>query len=107
MNKPACILLCVIALALSQCKTTHTTAKPAATAVKPAPTAPPPIPDPMIASGRNVFEANCNRCHAQPKPGDYNQPQWSDIMVRMSKKAHLSDTDTQAVLAYLATTAKQ
>jgi cytochrome c5 len=109
MNKLICITLCFLGLALSECKSTKpsTLASPArsSTEVKPAPEPKPAAPDP-IALGQAVYQTKCYQCHALPNTSDYTKAQWSDIMIKMSRKANLSDAETSQVLAFVNTSAK-
>jgi hypothetical protein len=104
MNRSICILICLIGLVLSECKTTS---KSTVTTVTISLPEPPPIvedkpaaPDAMVL-GQTVYQTKCKGCHDLPNPVDYGYSEWSDIMVKMSRKAHLSDAETDQVLAYV------
>lgn len=96
-------------IVLSECKSTKS-----AVATSPAPASPPAAvevpkpatPDP-IAVGQMVYQSKCYQCHDLPKTSDYPKTEWSDIMVRMSRKAHLSEAETEQVLAYVNANARQ
>ena len=110
------VVICALAITISECSTSKKVST-GSSATQPVQSSPPSAPvtvapppsamDTAIGIGRTVFETNCDRCHDQPKPADYNTAEWSDIMIKMSRKAHLTESDTKAVLTYLGTVAKQ
>ena len=113
MKKLLYILICLIGIALSECKTSSKSAIAITTAPAPAkPTAAdvkPAAPDTLalaIASGQTVYQAKCGGCHDLPRASEYGYSEWSNIMIKMSRKAHLSDTETDQVLAYVHSNAK-
>ena len=106
--------LCLLMLTLTECKTSSKSTKSTTSAT----TTSAPVPaepklnatDPVvtaIAIGESVYQAKCVDCHKLPVPSEYNHTEWADIMVKMSRKAHLSDTETSQVLAYVNASAKK
>lgn len=64
----------------------------------------PDLPDPMlIATGAQVYNANCSRCHNARAPAERTDMQWRIIMQHMRVRANLSRSHTEAVTAYLQT----
>ena len=109
MKKIAIISICLMGILLSECTSTkHTVAE------APAPVAPPtvieaakPAPAASAAVGQMVYQSKCYQCHDLPKTSSYNAGEWSDIMVKMSRKAHLSEDETLQVLAYVHANSRQ
>ena len=111
MKKIAIVSLCFISIALTQCKTSSKAAsakapEPAAASTTVAKPAPQPDPAAVIAVGQSIYNAKCGECHKLPQPAQYNQADWAHIMVKMSRKAHLSEEETAQVLAFLNSNAK-
>ena len=114
MNKLTIITLCLLSLTLMECKTSSKstatkTALPSATTVTPVEPTPAAKPDPAvaIAIGESIYGAKCAECHKLPQPSQYTQADWAHIMIKMSRKAHLTDTETAQVLAFVNNSAKQ
>ena len=116
MNRIACIILSFIAIVLSECKTTSrstattVTAQPAKASVEVKEEAKPEVPDSTataIAQGQTIYTTKCYQCHDLPRVSDFSREDWSDIMVKMSRKAHLSNTETDQVLAFVNNIVKQ
>jgi len=116
MNKVAYILLCLVGIVLSECKTSS---KSAATTVAPKPAeqsaevkieTKPDVTDSIataIVEGQTVYQTKCYQCHDLPRVTDWSRSDWSDIMVKMSRKAHLSNKETDQVLAFVNKVVKQ
>ena len=112
MKKIALVFLCFISIALTRCKTssqatTAKTAEPSSATTNVAKPAPQPDPAAAIAHGQSIYNAKCGECHKLPQPVQYNQDDWAHIMVKMSRKAHLSEAETSQVLAFIDSNAKQ
>jgi hypothetical protein len=54
-----------------------------------------------LEMGREVFVANCSRCHSYPDFSSLPDSKWEDIVPKMGKKAHLVDEDTGLVLRFI------
>jgi len=111
MKKISIVSLCFISIALTQCKTSSKAtsdkpAEPAATTTTVAKPAPQPDPAAAIAIGQSIYNAKCGECHKLPQPAQYNQADWAHIMIKMSRKAHLSESETSQVLAFINNNAK-
>ena len=52
-------------------------------------------------SGKELFLANCGKCHKLYQPSDFSRQKWVAIMKKMQKKAKLTDEETQLVLNYI------
>ena len=114
MNKLSIITLCLLSFALMECKTSSKSiatksAAPPPTTAAPVESAPAIKPDPAaaIAIGESIYSAKCAECHKLPQPAQYTQDDWAHIMIKMSRLAHLSDTETTQVLAFINNSAKQ
>jgi cytochrome c5 len=108
MNRPAALILCLLCIHLTACKTSSkatTTNTAAPVPVKPAEEAKTKATD-MLNQGYSVYQGKCGGCHNLPNPGDYDQSDWASIMIRMSRKAHLSSDETAQVLAFVNANAK-
>jgi cytochrome c5 len=53
------------------------------------------------ATARRVYTTKCMRCHKSYEPSIYSQPQWEAWMVKMRKKAHLSQDQDVLLSRYL------
>jgi cytochrome c5 len=116
MNRIACIILCLTGIVLSECKTTS---QSTATRVAPQSATPPieakeeakpHVSDSIataIVQGQTVYTTKCYQCHDLPRVTDYSRDDWSDIMRKMSRKANLSNTETDQVLAFVNNIVKQ
>jgi len=94
---------------LTECKISSktasaATAKTATVEAKPSPAAAPADP---VAIGQSIYQSKCVDCHKLPRPDDYTQADWVHIMIKMSRKAHLSEDETTRVLAFVNANAKQ
>ncbi|WP_298140521.1 cytochrome c [Flavobacterium sp.] len=54
-----------------------------------------------LAEGKSLYENNCAKCHALYKPKDFNAEQWKPIMLRMQKKAKISDEQREKIYSYV------
>jgi len=58
-----------------------------------------------LASGKELYVANCGKCHAHKEVSDYTKEEWEKIMPNMVQKANgkgsnLGATDEHALLRY-------
>ena len=61
-----------------------------------------PAPQTRLERGYEVHMLKCAKCHAFENPADYGEDELEfDIMPEMARKSKLSDSDADAVLAYL------
>lgn len=56
-----------------------------------------------LAAGRDLFLANCNRCHDYPDVTDISEEQWPKIVDRMGNKADLAPPQRDLVLRFILT----
>ena len=114
MNKLICLLTILMCVILTECKTSSKSSAP--TVSKPVPEQPPVVTDKpaasdtlelAIASGQLLYKAKCAGCHDLPRVKDYRTDEWPDIMRKMSRKAHLTGTENDQILAYINTAIKQ
>jgi mono/diheme cytochrome c family protein len=54
-----------------------------------------------LAHGRELFLANCNRCHGYPDLAAIGDDHWPGIVEKMGKKADLGPEDRAAVLHFV------
>jgi hypothetical protein len=62
---------------------------------------PPASSPPQEGRGRELFLANCNKCHDYPEPTKYTATQWSRILGEMGRRAGLSPAERDEVLQYV------
>ena len=110
MKKNLLFFLCFgfLVLTLSECKTTKSTSTTATTSK-----AVPYLPTDEIAkahgaaladlnNGRELFIGSCDKCHKLPNPTKHDLSGWQNTMKAMAPKAHLSNSDAEMVIKYLA-----
>jgi mono/diheme cytochrome c family protein len=56
-----------------------------------------------LEQGRQLFLANCHRCHAYPDRTAYTAEEWPSLVRRMGRKARLSDAEAMLVLRFVLT----
>ena len=54
-----------------------------------------------LKSGRKLYINKCGSCHMLRLPERYNRTQWTEAMVKMQKKAKISDEEKQLILDYV------
>jgi mono/diheme cytochrome c family protein len=60
------------------------------------------VTDPvMLESGKNLFVANCGKCHDLPVPAHYNSERWVSLVNWMAPKAKLTESEKAQVLYYV------
>lgn len=59
--------------------------------------------DPTLAArGRTIYITSCVRCHSPEPVAGYDLVYWqTEILPKMAKRSKLSETDTQALEAYI------
>jgi hypothetical protein len=62
-----------------------------------APAASQGAPDP-----ERLYRTKCTACHRAYEPASRTRAQWSTVLERMSKKAHLTPAETETVGGFLA-----
>lgn len=56
---------------------------------------------PELAEGQNLYENNCAKCHKLFEPKKFTQEEWTPILVRMGKKAHLDGVQMTSITNYI------
>lgn len=56
---------------------------------------------PELAEGKLLFENNCGKCHKLFSPEDFSKEEWQPIVMRMQKKARITDEQRDLVYNYL------
>lgn len=69
--------------------------------VVPAPTEVKKELSPELAEGRSIYENNCAKCHKLYDPKSNSAEEWTPILIRMQKKAKISDADRDKIYNYV------
>jgi len=75
-------------------KTTDTTVDKSATTT-------PADAKPVKLTGAELYQINCNRCHPERYPAEWNSAQWQTIMIHMRVRANLPASQAREILKYL------
>ena len=57
--------------------------------------------------GRRTYVLYCSGCHGLKSPMDYTEEQWKENVSEMKEKAKIKDADSQLILKYLITAARE
>jgi hypothetical protein len=60
-----------------------------------------PEKKPAKKTGAELYAINCNRCHPERYPTEYNPAQWKTLMIHMRVRANLPAKQAKEVLRYL------
>lgn len=52
-------------------------------------------------TGAELYALNCNRCHPERYPTEFNSTQWKTLMTHMRVRANLPASQARAILKYL------
>jgi hypothetical protein len=52
-------------------------------------------------TGEELYAINCNRCHAERYPIEFQANQWNTLMVHMRVRANLPASQAREILKYL------
>jgi hypothetical protein len=52
-------------------------------------------------TGVELYQANCNRCHAERYPTEFTSAQWKTIMIHMRVRANLPAAQASEIIKYL------
>src|ERR1035441_753202 len=52
-------------------------------------------------TGSELYAINCNRCHPERYPTEFNSAQWQTIMLHMRVRANLPAKQAKEILKYL------
>jgi len=77
--------------------TTTTDTNAAASAARPVE----PVKKPKKLTGSELYAINCNRCHAERYPTEFNSAQWQTILTHMRVRANLPAKQAREILKYL------
>lgn len=61
------------------------------------------IENPALAEGKSLYEANCAKCHKLYDSKDFTAEEWTPIVMKMQKKARITDEQRDKIYAYLTT----
>jgi hypothetical protein len=78
----------------SDATSTNTTAVATEKAVK-------PIKVKTKLTGAELYQINCNRCHPERYPTEFNSAQWKTLMLHMRVRANIPASQAKAILKYL------
>ena len=57
----------------------------------------------VLAEGKSLYGMNCAKCHDLYDAKDFTAEEWTPIIMRMQKKAKISDEQREKIYAYLTT----
>lgn len=57
----------------------------------------------VLAEGKNLYGTNCAKCHELYDAKSFTAEEWTPIVIRMQKKARISDEQREKIYAYLTT----
>lgn len=103
LMKSKIITLAAIALLAVSCGTQKSAPVAAAEPAAPAATESAKVVTltPELAEGQNLYSNNCAKCHKLYEPKKFTQEEWSPILVRMGKKAHLDAVQMTSITNYI------
>ncbi len=61
----------------------------------------------QIEEGKNIYMANCNKCHGYKQPETKPAEKWPKTIEKMGNKAKLTQDQKNLVLAYVVANAKK
>jgi mono/diheme cytochrome c family protein len=56
-----------------------------------------------LDAGKKLYTGKCARCHKLRDPNQYDEAEWDKWMVKMKKKAKLTDEQSQQLAEYIKT----
>ena len=56
-----------------------------------------------LAEGKSLYGMNCAKCHELYDAKSFTAEEWTPIVLRMQKKARISDEQREKIYAYLTT----
>lgn len=63
----------------------------------------PKISAEVLAEGKSLYGMNCAKCHELYDAKTFTPEEWTPIVLRMQKKARISDEQREKIYAYLTT----
>jgi mono/diheme cytochrome c family protein len=61
----------------------------------------PPAESQKLPTGAELYAVNCNRCHAERYPPEWNPSQWKTILTHMRVRANIPAEQARTILKYL------
>jgi len=52
-------------------------------------------------TGADLYAINCNRCHSERYPKEFQSAQWQTIMIHMRVRANIPASQAKEILKYL------
>lgn len=80
---------------------TGATNAPVAQVVAPKPVKPTHKTEKKKLTGAELYQVNCNRCHAERYPTEFTPGQWKTIMIHMRVRANLPAAQAREILKFL------
>ena len=59
------------------------------------------VPAPKKLTGAELYAVNCNRCHPERYPTEFNSAQWQTLMLHMRVRANLPAKQAKEILKYM------
>lgn len=56
---------------------------------------------PELAEGKELFVNNCAKCHSLKNPNNYTAVEWRPILVKMAKRANITDAEREKIYNYV------
>lgn len=54
-----------------------------------------------IARGRELYVAQCARCHASPRASEFTRSAWEELLPRMSRRSGFDDAEAADVRSFV------
>ena len=58
-------------------------------------------PEKKKLTGAELYQINCNRCHAERYPTEFSAAQWKTIVIHMRVRANIPAAQAREILNYL------
>ena len=68
---------------------------------EPTPAAKQPAPAAKKLTGSQLYAINCNRCHPERYPTEFNSGQWQTLITHMRVRANLPAKQAKEILKYM------
>jgi mono/diheme cytochrome c family protein len=52
-------------------------------------------------TGAELYQVNCNRCHAERYPTEFTSTQWKTVLIHMRVRANIPAAQAREILKYL------
>ena len=56
---------------------------------------------PKALTGQDLYQINCNRCHAERYPTEWTSVQWKTLITHMRVRANIPPPQAKKILKYL------